>query len=766
MAKKIEFIFDFDSKDVEIASQRTLSLTEKVRALRQELLKTKEGTPEFEILNEKLNQTQGEFDKVNAKTKNLFDTLSLIPGPIGAISSSIGGTISQFKLLSSFTFKDLKSQVSGLVSDFGNILSNIGKLTGITAVYSKLNEVLAASFVKVGVGEQAAAVGARAFAAALTATGIGAIVVALGFAVSALMDYASAADDAAEKQKELNEQQIAGVKAANVAVIKFYKQEEELAILRAKREGKSEAEIQKIREQYAKKRIDTQKKTLKDLQLIQGANTAEQADIVSESENELTKIQLEGQIERQRKSKEQAQKRKEQRKKEADEIKQLAIDDNAAQIQILKDGENTNVEELRKALQKQFDLRNEGKKVTANILKAQQLEIDRIIKEEIEKDKKVYEDREKQRKEFLDRIKEIQIAGIADETQREEAQRRDRFDKEKRALEEDTRFRKLNKFAQAAILIELEEALNNDLAAIRQKRLTKEQEDEKKALNNQLEIIKNQYMFLNKFSEEYFIARAEELRLQQQNELIGVEAGSKKALEIERKYSELRKQLKKEETAAIGQLFSATLDSFAALGNAIASTYDEEAKTSEEAFNKRKKLQKATALISAASGIVQILTQPSVLPSPVDWIVKGVNAAALGVATAVQIGKINATQFEAPDSGTQERRKLASGGIVSGPGGPKDDKVPTLLSNGESVINARSTQLFRPLLSTINEIGGGRKFANGGIVSSNYTQQQAINEVNSTLGISSQEPIKTYVVAQDMSSQQMFDRAQKFRSTI
>jgi hypothetical protein len=324
----------------------------------------------------------------------------------------------------------------------------------------------------------------------------------------------------------------------------------------------------------------------------------------------------------------------------------------------------------------------------------------------------------------------------------------------------------LNKLAQAALLLQLEEAFNNDLEAIKKKRLTKEQEDEKTALNNQLEIIKNQYMFLNKFSEEYFIARAQELELQRQNELIGVEAGSKKALEIERKYSELRKQLKQEETAAFGQLIGATLDSFANLGNAIASTYDEEAKTSEEAFNKRKKLQKATALISAASGIVQILTQPSVLPSPADFIVKGVNAAALAIATGVQISKINATTFEAPSAGTQERRRLASGGIVVGPGGPTDDRVPTMLSNGESVINARSTELFRPLLSTINQIGGGRRFANGGIVSTSYTQQQALNEVNSSLGLNSQAPIKTYVVATDMTSQQQFDRAQKSRSTL
>ncbi len=57
-------------------------------------------------------------------------------------------------------------------------------MTGITKVYTVLNQALARSFVAVGVGETAAASGARAFAAALTATGIGAIVVALGLLIA------------------------------------------------------------------------------------------------------------------------------------------------------------------------------------------------------------------------------------------------------------------------------------------------------------------------------------------------------------------------------------------------------------------------------------------------------------------------------------------------------------------------------------------------------------------------------------------------------
>jgi TP901 family phage tail tape measure protein len=46
---------------------------------------------------------------------------------------------------------------------------------------------------------------------------------------------------------------------------------------------------------------------------------------------------------------------------------------------------------------------------------------------------------------------------------------------------------------------------------------------------------------------------------------------------------------------------------------------------------------------------------------------------------------------------------MADGGLVSGPGGPRDDRVPAWLSNGEFVVNAQSTRLFRPMLEAIND---------------------------------------------------------------
>ena len=56
---------------------------------------------------------------------------------------------------------------------------------------------------------------------------------------------------------------------------------------------------------------------------------------------------------------------------------------------------------------------------------------------------------------------------------------------------------------------------------------------------------------------------------------------------------------------------------------------------------------------------------------------------------------------------------FATGGSVSGKGGPTDDKIPAMLSNGEFVINANSTKKHRKLLEQINK-GSLQSFAEGG----------------------------------------------------
>lgn len=303
--------------------------------------------------------------------------------------------------------------------------------------------------------------------------------------------------------------------------------------------------------------------------------------------------------------------------------------------------------------------------------------------------------------------------------------------------------------------------------------VNKERAERVKAIDEELKLLGLRSEVLLQGTRAYFDNRREIIDASERKELESAELTEQQITAIQRKYAEQRKQLKQDEWAAIGKITSEAINSIAAVTGALASSYDLEAEESEKAFNKRKKLQKATAYMSAASGIIQILTQPSTLPSPFDWIVKSINAIALGVATKVQIDKIDKTEFKAPSSGGAKTsgpiqvQRRAKGGMINGPGTSTSDSIPAMLSNGEFVVNARATETFEPLLRSINNFGLQPRFAAGGMMSMSSVNRPSGDNLSETLtSIIANQPIRTYVTSNEITNQQQFDRVIKTRSMI
>ena len=123
--KKIEIIYDIDNKPIQVAIDKTLNLRQQVKALTSELGKTKEGTAEFRLLTNTLNETKDNLDRVNTKSRELFSTFSLIPGPIGEIAGKINGVIGLLKTFSGFKLSDVKNQFTELGRDLVGIANNI-----------------------------------------------------------------------------------------------------------------------------------------------------------------------------------------------------------------------------------------------------------------------------------------------------------------------------------------------------------------------------------------------------------------------------------------------------------------------------------------------------------------------------------------------------------------------------------------------------------------------------------------------------------------
>jgi hypothetical protein len=131
-SKRIELVFDLDAKDVQLATDRTLTLTQQIRILKQELAKGQLGQKEFEIVAAKVGDLEDSIAKAGRRSADFATTLQLIPGPIGEIASKVNGTIALLKQFSGFSFKDLQFQFRETTNDLKEIVNGFFGLNTAT----------------------------------------------------------------------------------------------------------------------------------------------------------------------------------------------------------------------------------------------------------------------------------------------------------------------------------------------------------------------------------------------------------------------------------------------------------------------------------------------------------------------------------------------------------------------------------------------------------------------------------------------------------
>ena len=230
-----------------------------LKALKKQLKETAAGSEEFIALQRQIDDVQDSLVSARAGAGNFVDVLGTLPGPIGSIGGQLSGTIQTLKQFSGLKLTNIKGSFVELGNDIVDTAKGLGELTGITKVYTVINSFLAKSFTSIGIAEGTAAAGATAFAAALTATGIGAIVVAIGLAVSALSEMASELYKTATGEAALEK----AVAETNSAIetqnrlfdlnAKSAENRRKVTIAQMKAQGKSESEIRKygIDQSYA-----------------------------------------------------------------------------------------------------------------------------------------------------------------------------------------------------------------------------------------------------------------------------------------------------------------------------------------------------------------------------------------------------------------------------------------------------------------------------------------------------------------------------------
>lgn len=170
------------------------------------------------------------------------------------------------------------------------------------------------------------------------------------------------------------------------------------------------------------------------------------------------------------------------------------------------------------------------------------------------------------------------------------------------------------------------------------------------------------------------------------------EVFNQKRLALEKKFSEEETKQRKAEAAKAMKIEQEKYTAAGQLTNAAAKALEAFGNESKALTALSKTLALATVAINTGKAISEAIAANAGKP----W----------GFAT---IATVIAQILSAMTSATSiiNSAKFATGGLVSGPGTGTSDSIPAMLSNGESVMTARATGMFAPLLSTLNQLGGG-----------------------------------------------------------
>lgn len=200
--------------------------------------------------------------------------------------------------------------------------------------------------------------------------------------------------------------------------------------------------------------------------------------------------------------------------------------------------------------------------------------------------------------------------------------------------------------------------------------------------------------------------KQEELETLHQLEGESIEEFNLRKIELQNEYVDAQKELADKEVEINQAKAQAIVATYGLIGDVIASLAGENKKAvaaakvlalAEVAIEQGIAIAKATSLAfrkshSVWESITAVAAATSTIISSMASAIKAIKSAKVG-----------------GDGGSsnESRRGYAKGGLVTGTGSETSDSIPARLSNGESVMTARSTRMFAPILSAFNTMGGG-----------------------------------------------------------
>jgi hypothetical protein len=781
----------------------------RLRELRNEIRNVSAGSDDFRKLRAEMDDIEDSLKSAKVGAGNLTDVLSQVPGPIGDIGSAASGTIDTLKGLGKLNVKDIKASFISLKDDIGDAAKGLANITGISKAYTVINNALAASFIKVGVAEGVAATGAKILSAALISTGIGALVVLLGTAIGALMEFASGEKEAKAATDAFNASLEASKKAVSERNDAINRSNAE-SIAELKANGATEKQIRETQLQQTKTDlINALNDRSKAYQILRDAYAIEDEEArkeaidkaranfdaankafldnqskfnIKKSENraadnadakakadEIAKDEDKKAADAAQRLKEDIAKRKAYKEERARIAKEIALTDAMQRKQfedlLVSESEaRINQVELDRQIQIQA-LKDKGLTTAEYNKKLNQIEADAYFKRgELAKEynAKIKEGNQLVKEIEADTIEERRALELEASQKRlydlkenydAAAQlaaiqaRKDITDTEELNIE-------LNRIAEENTLkkIAFEEKYGADKIAINKKyneeqAVLDEEENAKQLEKLEFEAESNAISFEDKIA-----------RLAAEDELINklYADNEEKRTELLAANAEQRKAIEQAEFEFKMSKVTAGMDLAMQAGQFL-----------QQIAGKNKKLAIAGVIVEQAASIGKIIANTAVanakaaaampLTGGMPFVAINTVAAGISIASAIASAAKAIQQINAAESGgggggaapaaAPPPSKFGAGGLATGPLHANGGISTPIgeMEGGEYIVNRASTASFLPLLETINSMGRGMGIDQGNLSSGVENQMMAM----------SQAPIvKTYVVASDMTSQQ------------
>jgi hypothetical protein len=799
MAKELEFKIKVveEGQVIDKTAKSIKELEDAVASLSSELENAPIGSAKFNELQAGLKQNEKALDQATMKTKGLSGALESIGGPIG---QTVQGFMGMGKAAMAFVANPIGAVVAALGVVFAAVAKAINNseaamdsITKITAIFGGIVRPIFEFIETVAV-------------AALDALASGLEMVAslFGDAGAAAGNYADALDAAQDKEKDLavtraqtnkelaaTREILSDTNASYEERVAALKKVQEAENAQASQEVANKKELLRLAEEDIKlngaseERIQARRDATIALAGAEQDAAAKRRQF-NRQEKALDAEKAADQKKQADEAKAAADKAAADAKKRRDEALALEKDaiqktreaKNAAILLDIKDEElraqkalEIQQEAARAEVQVKIDALEKKKKRTKEenaALAALNAELNQIEVTQAKETQKLLEEQKAARvakeKEFNDQLLALQNEyTLASETN-DRARATKALEIENLAQQESIKNSEMTETQKQELLLQLQQ---NYLLKQQELKAQFAEEDFMKQQEQNLKIAENQQLA---FEERFAALDANEQAIRA-NAALTEEERTKLLEENAAKRAEIEKQSAEQKMAifnASAQALSASINALAAVNEAnqakeLKAAGDDANKRdaiNKKYFEKNKKTQIATTIVNTLQSAVAAFASLAAIPV-VGPVLGGVAAAAALVTGYANVAKIRATEYQSASGGggasggsggaeppAPQPSKFADGGIVSGPGTSRSDSIPAMLSAGESVINANSTAMYGGLLSAINMAGGGRGFADGGVIG------QQLNEIT---GSTTAPVIKTYVVASEMSSQQEAD---------